>query len=183
MSLDPAYARRLNHEYFEWMFDMVCGDRFAKEVSYRKLLTYLHETEFVSLFPRDENRAEEGMALRFRFAILYGYEDDLHYLDNPCSMLEMILALAIHCEDIVEDVSYGDRTSQWFWNMITSLGLGAMYDARFDEQYTEEIVARFLNREYEPNGKGGLFTIKKFDRDMREMEIWHQLVAYINGIM
>lgn len=48
------------------------------------------------------------------------------YLDNrPCSVLEMIIALAIRLEEhIMDDPDIGNRTGQWFWDMIVSLGLG-----------------------------------------------------------
>lgn len=77
----------------------------------------------------------------------------------------------------------GDRTSQWFWGMITNLGLGSMSDSNFNEWLVNDIVTRFLDRDYEPDGRGGLFTVKNWNRDMRTAEIWHQLMAYINSIV
>ena len=43
--------------------------------------------------------------------------------------------------------------------MIDNLGLESMYDDNFDKVYADKIIYRFLNREYEPNGDGGLFTV------------------------
>ena len=131
----------------------------------------------------DENRAEDGVDLRWRFACERGndiYDGDI---EGPCSMLEMMVALAIRCEAFMDDPTIGDRTAQWFWEMVVSLGLGAMYNRRFDRKYVEEVVSRFLDRDYEPNGKGGLFTIRNYDRDLRDMEITHQLYAYLNSII
>ena len=67
--------------------------------------------------------------------------------------------------------------------MINNLGLGDMIDSRFDEFYVEETIDIFLNREYQSNGKGGLFTIKNCDYDLREVEIWYQLCWYLDSIM
>ena len=67
--------------------------------------------------------------------------------------------------------------------MITSLGLGSMLDERYDRRYVDYIINRFLNREYKPNGEGGLFTIRNTKRDMRTVEIWYQLNEYINTIV
>ena len=39
-----------------------------------------------------------------------------------------------------------------------------------------------MNREYEPNGKGGLFTIRGCEEDLTEVEIWYQLNWYLNTI-
>lgn len=178
---------RISSEYYHWLFDIVCEERFADGISYNRLLTYLHNTEFTYLHPRDQNRAEGGIDLRYRFAIVNGYENDveeiLDILDGPCSVLEMMVALAIRCEeDIMDDPCMGNRTAQWFWCMIASLGIGPMRDDNFDRLYVDEVIYRFLNREYEPNGKGGLFTVRNCDRDLRDVEIWTQMCWYLNTI-
>lgn len=175
--------------YFNWLYDIVCHDRFSNEVSYRRLLSYLYHTNFRYTIRRDENRAHDGVDLRLR------YYDDVHnsggdvfwierYLDGPpCNVLEMMIALAIRCEeDIMDDPRIGDRTSQWFWEMIVNLGVGSMTDDRFDERYVEEVIETFLNRKYEPDGRGGLFTVRNCDTDLRKVEIWYQLCWYLNSI-
>jgi hypothetical protein len=134
----------------------------------------------------DQNRAEDGLSLRYRFALDNGYEDNPDYildiLDGPCSVLEMMVALALRCEEVMDDAHIGDRTSQWFWGMIVNLGLGAMYDDLYDRQLVDEIIDTFLDRNYDPDGKGGLFTILNCERDLRDMEIWQQLCWYLNTI-
>lgn len=175
------------NEYFEWLLDLVYKYRRLSSVSFVKLLMRLHEIEFRYTIPMDENRAESGRSLRYRFAITNGYEDSyrtvLEYLDGPCSVLEMMVALAVHCEeDIMDDTRYGNRTEQWFWGMIVNLGLGGMVDTKFDRRVVDEHIEVFLNREYEPDGRGGLFTIKNCDRDLRTVEIWCQLSWYLNSI-
>lgn len=175
----------INNEYFEWIYKLVCGDRFAKEISYRKLLMQLHHTEFIFSIRKDQNRAEDGIELRRRFTMVCGYEDMSEYLhDRPCSVLEMMVALAIRCEEtIMDDPNVGDRTGQWFWNMVVNLGLGSMIDDRFDRDYVDYAIDRFLKRRYEPNGKGGLFTVRNCDRDLRKVEIWCQLCWYLDTMM
>lgn len=177
----------ISNEYFDWLYDIVCGERYSKQISYKKLLMYLHSIEFRYSIPKDKNRAEDGMDLRYRFAITLPHEDSTDYildiLDDPCSVLEMMIALAIRCEEnIMDDPHVGDRTGQWFWGMIVSLGLGAMTDTRFNRRAIDETIDIFLDRRYEPNGKGGLFTIRNCDRDLRTVEIWYQLCWYINSI-
>lgn len=173
----------VNNEYFEWLCDIVCGHRYPSQISYRKLLMSLHNKEFRYTILRDENRAEDGIDLRHRFECDSDYDDATSYLQGPCSVLEMMIGLAIHCEeDTMDDPSIGDRTAQWFWGMVVNLGLGSMNDNRFDRDTVEDILERFLDREYEPNGKGGLFTIRGCDRDLRTVEIWHQLCWYLGSI-
>lgn len=180
-----TYKDEINNEYFEWMSDLVCGERYSKQISYRKLLMALHDAEFTWSIPKDENRAEDGLSLRYRYTCLKGYDDETaNYIDGPCSVLEMMVALAIRCEEtIMEDPSKGDRTGQWFWGMIINLGLGGMTDNRFDKEYVDETIMRFLNRCYDSDGRGGLFTVRRCGRDLRTVEIWYQMCYYLDSIM
>ena len=171
------------NEYFEWMYDMVCGNRFADGISYRKLFSKLHSTRFKYSIRRDSNRAQDGVDLRHRFALLRGYRDIYSLLEGPCSVLEMMLALAIRCEEqIMDNPQKGDRTSQWFFGMITNLGLGAMTDEQYDRGYVSKTIKTFLDRDYEPDGRGGLFRVRHCDCDMRTIEIWYQLCRYLDTI-
>ena len=83
----------------------------------------------------------------------------------------------------MDNPQYGDRTTQWFWGMINNLGLGHMFNEYFDRDEARYIVNRFLDREYEPNGKGGLFTVRNGTSDLRDVEIWDQLNWYLNDIL
>ena len=182
---------KLNNEYFEWLFRIVSDDAKHSEISFRKLLMRLHDIDFRYSIPMDDNRYQDGLDLRYRF--IHSSDDyrgaestteiDRFYSDKPCSVLEMMIALAIRCEnDIMDNPNMGDRTSQWFWGMITNLGLGSMTDRNFDIRYVDEIIERFLDRKYEPDGKGGLFRIRHFNRDLRKVEIWYQLCWYLDSI-
>lgn len=147
---------------------------------------FLHSVEFRYSIPNDGNRAKDGIDLRYRFSLFsssYDMDTTMDMLDGPCSVLEMIIALANRCEeDCMDDPVIEDRTTQWFWNMIVNLGLGSMTDDRFDKRFVKSTIERFLDRDYEPNGKGGLFTIKETDRDLRTVEIWYQLCWYLDSI-
>ena len=169
---------QIENRYFEWLYDFVCRDRFSKDISFRKLLMRLHSVEFTYIIERDRNRASDGVSLRRRFL------NDDECIDSPCSVLEMMIALALRCEEtIMDDPRIGDRMPQWFWGMITSLGLGSMTDDNYDRHYVDDVIDIFLNRNYEPNGKGGLFTIKNCKDDLRYAEIWHQLCWYLDRIV
>lgn len=176
----------VNNEYFDWLYGLVCKQSNS-HISFRRLLMHLHNINFRYSIRKDQNRAEDGIDLRYRFAITehYGESPDLimDYLGGPCSVLEMMVALAIRCEEnIMDDPNIGDRTGQWFFGMIISLGLGSMTDTRFDRYFVEDIIETFLDREYEPNGRGGLFTIRDCDVDLRDVEIWYQLCWYLDSI-
>ena len=171
------------NEYFEWLYQLVCGDRYSNAISYKKLLAYLHHTEFTYLLSKDKNRAADGVDLRYRFSKERYHGHVPSCLDGPCSILEMMVALAIRCEEtIMDDPKIGDRTSQWFWGMVTNMGLGYMSDNRFDERAAKEIIDRFLNRDYSQNGRGGLFTVRNCEYDLTNIEIWTQMLWFLDSI-
>lgn len=166
------------HSYKQWLFDIVCKDLFSKNISYNRLLSYLSHREFTTIIPNDMNRAEDGIDLRYRYQMV---TDEYISRSEPCSVLEMMIALSIRCEEsIMDNPAYGDRTAQWFWGMIRTLGLYSMTDDRFDIGYVDSVIDRFLNREYEPNGEGGLFKINNCKYDLRKIEIWYQLCWYLD---
>ena len=177
---------RICNEYFNWLYDLIGGNRKSKQISYRKLLKHLHNTDFRYYISKDRNRARDGEDLRYRFALDCYYDTEPDYimdtLEGPCSVFEMMVALAIRCEETMDDPGIGDRTGQWFWGMIVSLGLGAMLDSRYDVDEVDDIIDRFLERDYEPDGVGGLFTIENCHRDLRDVEIWNQMWWYIGSI-
>lgn len=178
-----TFEDRINDEYFEWLCELIDINRFSKRVSYRKLLMHLHNIEFTWFIPFDDNRADDGIKLRRRFALVREDITLSDYIQGPCSMLEMMVALAIRCEEtIMDDTLMGDRTGQWFWGMVNNLGLSSMTDSKFNRRFVDDIVARFLNREYEPDGKGGLFTVRHCSHDLRTVEIWRQLSWYLGSI-
>lgn len=177
----------LSNEYFAWMYQLVCDERYSRGLSYHKLLRHLHDIDFYYVLPMDGNRAEDGVDLRYRFGYEKEYESFMitSYLDDrPCSVLEMMIALAYRCEEnIMADPDAGNRMGQWFWNMIVSLGLGSMSDARYDAAYTDDVIFRFMDRKYKRNGEGGLFTIDHCKYDMRSVEIWWQMNWYLDSIL
>lgn len=175
------FEDEIKNEYFNWLYDYVCKGRAHKSVSYRKLFTFLHNTEFVYSIRNDVNRAKDGINLRYRFAMYKDDESIDEILQGPCSVLEMIIALAIRCEEtIMDDTRYGDRTGQWFWGMLHNLGIAFMYDDIYDDVIVEEVVYNFLDRRYDPDGKGGLFYIPGCEDDLRDLEIWVQLCWYLD---
>lgn len=104
-------------------------------------------------------------------------------LDHECSMLEMMLSLAMRCELIMDDTRYGDRTMSWFWSMVASLGLNGDTDRLIDEKDVNDKIDLFLNHEYAPDGRGGLFFIYRCNTDLRDLELWDQAMLFLNKLL
>ncbi len=172
----------LRGQYFEWLCSKV-----ECPAEYSKLMSYLFDKTFVYTIGMDVNRAEDGIDLRYTF----GEEEDIDPRiissvidDRLCSMLEMMVALAIRCEThIMSNSEYGDRTKEWFWGMIDNLGLSDMTDDGFDHRKAEKAIDRLLTHRYAKNGSGGLFTVKSRSHDMRTAEIWYQMCWYLDTII
>lgn len=173
----------MQSKYFHWMVRLVNDARPRRDKRYYDLYRYLDSVTFDYILPMDGNRESDGVNLRYRF----GYEERISdpiiasELDiHPCSVLEMMIALCMRCEEqIMTDPDIGNRLGEWFWDMIKSLGLTQMSDDYFDEAYTQSTVDKFLQRRYLRNGEGGLFTIKRPPQDLRTVEIWYQMMWYL----
>lgn len=179
-----TFEDRVNDDYFEWLCELVDAERFSRRVSYRKLLAHLHNIQFTWFVLGDDNRADDGIKLRRRFALSRGDITLVNCIFGPCSVLEMMVALAIRCEEnITLNDEFGNRSGQWFWGMVNNLGLSSMTDSKFDTDYIDDVIARLLDREYASDGRGGLFTVKNCEYDLRTVEIWTQLSWYLGSIM
>ena len=177
----------LRHLYFEWITQLVCDDLYLGGRSFNTLLEYLFERDFSAVLIMDDNRRKDGLDLRYRFSYENSYENSLVQValqNKPCSVLEMMVALAQRVEeDIMYDPDYGNRTPLWFWVMVENLGLSCMDDEHFDELEFEKIIISFINRDYEPDGTGGLFILPGCPRDLRKVEIWSQACWFFDTIL
>lgn len=177
---------RVKSDYMIWMMRMVSTKEYRSN-QYKKLFEKLYERQFQVINAFDENRVMDGEALRYRFGDETGrmQPEITESIDNrPCSVLELMIALASRCENqFAYDPQYGDRTGVWFWEMVKSLGLINMTDDQYNEEYTDYVIDRFISLDYKPNGEGGLFTIKDPKKDYRHVQIWYQMCEYLNQLL
>lgn len=174
-------SNAIKKNYFSWICNLIHD---KKHKNYKKLLNHLFNIPFHYILPMDDNRYADGIDLRYH----YSYEQSVdqremeyYFGADQCSVLEMMVALARRCENIMDDPDIGNRTPNWFWDMISNLGLITMTDDNYDETYVDEALQRFMDRKYEKNGKGGLFIVRnKKHVDMRQVEIWYQAMWYLN---
>lgn len=156
--------------YFNWLCAKVMYDEPGRSVD---LLKILHGTEFQWLLHGDQNREEDGKALRRHFV----RETQLGHPDPalPCSVLEMMIALAVRAE-FQTDIPVKD----WFWTMMRNLKIDEFRVVRpSDIPYINGALYKLVHRRYDSWGIGGLWPLTRPIQDQREVEIWYQLCAYL----
>lgn len=169
----------LDERYSEWLYSQVCSVR-AKNPSktFRNLFHILYTKEYVWLIPNDDNRVEDGKDLRYLFLDVEDIElrpEDQRWLELGCSFLEFLIALSrrVEFETDIDAIT-------WFWKLLENIGLNNLNDrVEIDRDSVEEILDRVIWRNYEYNGRGGLFPLYDAREDQRKVEVWYQLSAYI----
>lgn len=165
--------RSEQNEYYEWLTDIVGGER-----KHSLLLHILFQKEFYWTVPFDEDRAADGIDLRHTY--LKFIERQVNLGLKACSVLEMLVALSCSCEDnIMHDRDLGDRTPEWFWMMLHNLGLDVYSNDHFSyeaEYEIHHILDNWLERKFGENGKGSPFPCYRFDNSA---PMWIQLNSYL----
>lgn len=169
--------------YFSYICDLAMK---RKKEDYSKLLATLHSYPFEYILDLDENRETDGLELRveyFRAHPHFKYELETMYKERPCSVLEMMIALAKRCYDTVLDPGDGkERVDELFFLMLSNMDLIDCKNDNFNYAKVNHNVMRMMNRDYTRDGNGGLFYIPNIKEDMRQVEIWYQAMWYIDSI-
>lgn len=171
-------AEPIDELYLVWLYGQVANTRLrTSRKTYWDLMRALFTTEFVWFIPNDDARVEDGRELRQEF--LYDAEIsevDPHWMDQGCSYLEMLIALARRVAYQAEN-----SPSYWFWKLIENMGLSECNDVYKVNlsALVEEVTDQITFRTYDTDGTGGLFPLKHPDLDQTKVEIWFQMQAYV----
>lgn len=158
----------LGQDYFNWLCQRVAP------IGYTNLMAKLASTDYIWQFSLDENRAWAGLNLRIEFAEEAGiYQSDV--AEGPCSCLEMMIALAGNMVD--QSGCEDERT--FFQDFLSNMGLIKYDDNHWNEKQVNYILKRWLDRRYDPDGKGNLLITRQ-NIDMRNLDTWQQMAVYIN---
>lgn len=172
----------IERDYFDWLYNIVDDT----EYQYEDLINHIFDKEFdeeTTIFvDKDYNRIEDAIRLREDFIAEQLAREDPYLVDifrnRPCSVLEVLIALAYRMEDVMEI----DRFPTWFWEMLSNLGLEGYDNDHFNRRTIrsiDRIINRWLDRNYDYNGKGGLFPLSDPPKDQRDVEIWYQMSTYL----
>ena len=169
----------IDEAYFTWLYSQVGSVTVRnRSKTYWNLLRYLYKKQFSWLddVEKDANRAQDGKDLRREFLNETGTPlYDVDWLDLECSMLELLVGLSTKL------AFEGDgEPDEWFWQLIGNLGLMWCTDATPPDEYVwDQIINKVINRDYAPNGAGGLFPLQHTNEDQRGVELWYQANAYL----
>jgi len=167
--------------YFNWLCAKVMRiENPTPTLTYWKLLKKLHQTQFVWVVLGDDNRASEGLELRYEFLRCTLLEREDNWWNEECSVLEILIAF-IRRAEFQTEIS----ESTWFWRLIDNLGLTSYNDADFNDREVDDILYQFIWRTYDYYGHGGLFPLNNTEKDQRKLEIWFQFFEYLEdqGLM
>ena len=169
----------MNKDYLVAYFDVLCDAIRTPDgpllSDYYAVLMHLHCTEFKPTLVFDRNRVIDALDYRAKFI------DDR---DTPVGIFELMVSLANRIEtETMGGTSEHNRTADWFWCMMASLGLLSMTDDVYDPRAVDEVIDRFIYREYSPNGDGGLFITTDRTVDLRNEEIWYQAALFLNDVL
>ena len=176
-----------DHRYLLWLYHQV-GNLASSDPnrSYTLLTEQLHKKHFRWRVPNDDNRALDGIFLRESYFEEYPGWEEVPWAKEQCSVLEMLVALALRADNTASGIGLQEGPEEWFWKFMANTGLVEFTDAEYLDQdhVTRETVAiivdRLLDRRYNYDGSnGGLFPLKHPGEDQRHVELWYQLNAYL----
>ncbi len=187
----------MSEKYLDWLENLVCsGPMRHKKRHFGLLLEQLYARNYTYIDDLDGARAKWGLTLRDKYLDevmsqcdsgheVMSQRDSCCDDNKPCSMLEMMVALAwrMENEEASErwDDEFWDYVSIWFWGMIDNMGLGSNDNVNYDPKKTNICVDRVLGKGYNVDGRGGLFTLKINSQgvDMNKIDIWRQAMLYM----
>lgn len=142
MRSEPVKGRARPPTYLEWL---------SSEQVYvpTQAIKWLNSIPYIYTVPNDDNRAEEGVELRYLYETAYRTEYPGESILQPCSVMEMLVP-AQRAEDSFGDVGFASTREQWFRIMIENLGLVDASGLR----EIKTIVMRMMRRGYDEYGQG-----------------------------
>ena len=172
----------MEYEYFTWLVDFIDPDHLIGE-DYQPVIVKLFFTNFrwKKGFIDDRNRAADGLEFRREFVREFYYgEVNERFFVRPCSCLEMLIALTKRIEDGISSVTTKENMAKWFWIFMVNLGLDPDDSRVYDSEYVENVIEKWLDREYDPTENGNIFTSFSREIDFRKEPIAVQMNVFLN---
>lgn len=171
-----------NYIYYLLVEKLGFGDEY---IDYLELWRFLLRKEFIYVNSMDENRAIDGLDVRFDYLKTKdGREFGSSISENdPCSVLEMMVALSLRIEyDIMGEIGE-ECPYKWLNLMISNLHLDRFSDDRIYQGWKADanyILDRWMMKDYSASGEGSAFPLEKSRKNQKKMVIWSQMSEYLN---
>lgn len=169
----------LDDRYFEWLYGLVRAVSNKNPArSHWHLCRQLYTTRFFHFVPNDDNRALDGLELRYEFIEETEETDiDASWMLLECSILEMMIALARRAA-----FESDSEPADWFGIFLGNLEIDRYTDNVYNDHIAKEVkekLDRLNRRTYGKDGTGGLFPLREAQQDQRTVELWYQMSAYL----
>lgn len=170
-------SKPLDERYFIFLYSQV-GDLKIKNpaLTYWRLSRQLFTKQFFWVVPNDDNRISDGIDLRAEFVDSTDLgEVDQDWLRLGCSMFEMMIGLSRRLS-----FEANGEPRDWYWHIASNVGLHKYTDLyKPDTQTVDDILESLIWRNYQADGHGGFFPLRRPKEDQRKVELWYQMSAYI----
>lgn len=161
----------MNDLYFNWLVERVSNGMDETTKKGKKILNLLWDNPFRYLHRMDSNRIDDAESLRLEFGNIY----NSYIFSKPHCVLEVLVALADRMAyNIMAIDEVIPNTAYCFWEMMDNLNFST------NDSNNQHILDRFLDKEYDRNGYGGIFPLKSNRKNQRRLDLWYQMQNYIN---
>ena len=166
------------NDYLTWLVNRM---NIVEGRDYNLLLRELYNYEFYAIVKYDEDRGMDGVVLRDIWAEETGYRGSVNF--RPPTILETIIGISLRIEDKIFGGPWAD---EWdykmiFWDLIKNLGL-LEYDGELssrDYEFIGTVLEGFLSKTSHCDTFGNIFIFSVTPRNVRKMNLWAQMDAYI----
>lgn len=173
--MDAVTGLLVEEPYFLALFDMI--DIYRGE--FFELCHVLYDTDFEWILELDRDRTLDGLKLRDELGAVLP--------SKPCSVLEVLIGLAIRMAYLVEPADDGSSDSivaDMFWVLVAKLGLTVYTNEVILRNNTScltiiDILNRWMQREFEPDGHGSPFPLETPVKDQRLCPMSYQMNAFV----
>lgn len=180
-------------DYFNWLTSLVDNPPNGK--NYSKLFECLHKYKFKAINNFDKNRQNDAMELRKVYCNSIYYKiyvfsncPETMLLDDDnlelCTFLELLICLSKRMEfEMTSDSDMDYSMNRWFWELISNIDFTRFDNEYWDELDSEKNIVERINlineRKYANNGYGGLFPTNEPPYNMRKLQLWYQMMKYL----
>ena len=139
--------------------------------NYTKVFLELLEIPFYPEYDSlDEARCSDVYGI---LRVPYGYKED----DPEVSIGEVLIAM---CVKMAYNVMGDADPGLYFWEFLDNLGLLNYPNKKFDKFEVDQIVKKWLKKDFKKNGIGSPFPIPNTSFDLRTFDMWRHCNLYIS---